>query len=90
MPEFSRKSRSKRILENINTAQASKKQVYDFYQKWRKQYGVKGKGLDFAKSKKADIVRELYELEARQSAEIIPTFLLLSKKYTIPMVRKSI
>ena len=70
MAEFSRKSRSKRILENINTAQATKKQVYDFYQRWRKQYGVKGKGLDFAKSKKADIVRELHELEARQSAVI--------------------
>ena len=70
MAEFSRKSRAKSILENINTAQASKKQVYDFYQRWRKQYGVKGKGLDFAKSKKTDIVRELYELEARQSAEI--------------------
>lgn len=70
MAEFSRKSRSKRILENINTAQASKREVYDFYQRWRKQYGVKGKGLDFAKARKADIVRELHELETRQSAEI--------------------
>ena len=72
MAEFSRKSRSKRILENINTAQATKKQVYDFYQRWRKQYGEKGKGLDFAKSKKADIVRELHQLEAKQHVEIQP------------------
>ena len=70
MAEFSRKSRSKRILENINTAQASKREVYDFYQRWRKQYGVKGSGLDFAKARKADIVRELHELETRRSAEI--------------------
>lgn len=70
MAEFSRKSRSKRILENINTAKSSKRDVYNFYERWRKQYGIKGKSIDFAKSNKADIVRELYKLEAYQGAEI--------------------
>ena len=70
MAEFSRQARSKRILESIDTKKSSKKQVYDFYERWRKQYGVKGKGLDFRKSSKADLVRELYQLEARQHVEI--------------------
>lgn len=70
MAEFSRQARSKRILESIDTKKSSKKQVYDFYQRWRKQYGVKGKGLDFQKAKKEDIVRELYVMEARQHVEI--------------------
>lgn len=70
MAEFSRQARSKRILESIDTKKSSKKQVFDFYERWRKQYGVKGKGLDFRKSSKADIVRELYQLESRQHVEI--------------------
>lgn len=70
MAEFSRQARSKRILESIDTKKSSKKQVFDFYQRWRKQYGVKGKGIDFQKASKADIVRELYQLESRQHVEI--------------------
>ena len=83
MAEFSRQARSKRILESIDTKKSSKKQVYDFYQRWRKQYGVKGKGLDFRSSSKADIVRELYQLEARQHVEIQQAPVkLFEKQYT--------
>lgn len=70
MAEFTRKSRSRSFLESIDTAKASKKQVYDFYERWRKQYGMKGKGLDFKAVKKADIVRELHKVEAYQEAEV--------------------
>lgn len=69
MAEFSRKSRSKRILENIDTARSSKAEVYQFYQKWRKQYGLKDKSLS-SSAKKSEIVRELYKLEAYQSGKI--------------------
>ena len=69
MAEFSRKARSKRILENIDTARSSKAEVYQFYQKWRKQYGLKDKALS-SSAKKSEIVRELYKLEAYQSGKI--------------------
>lgn len=72
MAEFIRKSRSKRIIQSINTTKASKREVYDFYQKWRKQYGVKGKALDINAVKKADLVRELEKLEKIQHEEIQP------------------
>lgn len=70
MAEFSRKSRSKRILESIDTKKSSKREVYDFYKRWRKQYGAKGKALDIKQASKADIIRELYQLEAHQHGEL--------------------
>lgn len=70
MAEFSRKSRSKHIIESIDTKKSSKREVYDFYKRWRKQYGVKGKALDYKTANKAAIIRELHQLEAMQHVEI--------------------
>lgn len=72
MAEFTRKARNRRVLQNIDTTKASKREVYEFYKAWKKQYQPKGKPLDFSKVKKADIVRELYQLEAYQHAELQP------------------
>lgn len=72
MAEFTRKARNRRVLQNIDTTKASKKEVFEFYKAWKKQYQPKGKPLDFSKVKKADIVRELYQLEAYQHAELQP------------------
>ena len=70
MAEFSRKSKSKHIIENIDTTKVSKQEVYNFYLRWRKQYDPKSKKLDVKKVKKAEIVRELYKLEALQHGTI--------------------
>ena len=70
MAEFSRKSKSKHIIENIDTTKVSKQEVYNFYLRWRKQYAPKSNKLDVKKVKKAEIVRELYKLEALQHGTI--------------------
>lgn len=71
MAEFTRKTRSKKIVESIDTKKSSKREVYDFYLRWKKQYGGKGsKALEYKKASKAAIVRELNELEARQHIAI--------------------
>lgn len=71
MAEFTRKTRSKQIVESIDTKKSSKREVYDFYLRWKKQYGGKGRQtLDYKKASKAAIVRELSELEARQHIAI--------------------
>lgn len=69
MAEFTRKSKSRQNLQSINTARASKQEVYDFYKKWKQQYGIKGKGLSKAASK-ADLVKELEKIEQIQHETI--------------------
>lgn len=71
MAEFSRRS-GRRILENIDTRKASKLEVFEFYQRQRKQLKAKGgnvgAALNLQDVKKSDIVRELEQLEKVQSS----------------------
>ena len=69
MAEFTQKAKNKRILRSIDTAKASKSEVYDFYKQWRKRQGVKGKALA-PTAKKSEIVQALERLEQRQSETI--------------------
>ena len=69
MAEFSRRS-GRRILESIDTRKANKQEVFDFYQRQRKQLkskgGQVGKALKLGDVKKSDLVQELEKLEQIQ------------------------
>ena len=71
MAEFSRRA-GRRILESIDTRKASKQEVYEFYQRQRKQLkskgGQVGKALKLGEVKKSELVKELEKLEAVQSS----------------------
>ena len=71
MAEFSRRA-GRRILESIDTRKASKQEVYEFYQRQRKQLkskgGQVGTALKLGEVKKSELVKELEKLEAVQSS----------------------
>lgn len=71
MAEFSRRA-GRRILESIDTRKASKQEVYEFYQRQRKQLkskgGQVGKALKLGEVKKSELVKELEKLESVQSS----------------------
>lgn len=85
MAEFSRRA-GRRILESIDTRKASKQEVYEFYQRQRKQLkskgGQVGKALKLGEVKKSELVKELEKLEAVQSSVRAAQKVEKAKAYT--------